>query len=163
MLKRMFKDFVKFLFIVLAPLCIGGIVYVVWRPYTSLLMFSWFEHLCLADYVLFLRNTFSYINAPYWFIDWFPNASWTFSFMTVMYWLWGKQVYKIKYFFILLPVFLGLTFELAQLFNLLPGTFDIGDILAHLVGALSAILIVKRFIFDDYCFSFPVMKETKEM
>lgn len=142
------KDFIKILLITALPLIIGSLVYISWRP-NNLLMFSWFEYLGVMNSILVVRNSLSSFNPPNWVIFWLPNALWSFSFMTILYWLWGKQNNKIKYFFLLLPFVFGFFMELGQLFNILPGTFDIGDIIAHLIGVLLAIFLIRIFIFHD--------------
>jgi len=129
--------------LIISPLLLGGLIYIGWRP-ESLLMFAWFEFLGIDNAVMILRTTLSQYDLPSWMIFWIPNGTWTFAFTASLALIWLQpenlaDYLRYRLFWILLPLIFGLTMEAGQLFQILPGTFCFGDIMAHLIGALTAL------------------------
>ena len=132
-------------FTIIVPLIAGGLVYIGWRPDT-LLMFPWFEFLGIKSEIYYIREFLSQFHLPEWVVFWLPNGTWTFAFTAALSFIWLDLENHRKFFWILIPLSLGITMEIGQFLNILPGTFCFGDILAHSFGAVTALLLI-NFIF----------------
>lgn len=131
------------IFVMIFPLIIGGSIYLFWRP-DSLLMFVWIDYLGLTDILMWIRGSLINYKLPDWILYNLPNGVWTYSFTALLVYLWVESTSWKKYLYMLTPLTLGFSFELGQYFNIIPGTFCIGDILAHLTGAfIGYVLIIK--------------------
>ena len=128
--------------IVTIPLIIGSIIYIGWRPATTL-MFSWFDRVGFLELIMELRALLSDYTIPDWLLYWGPNGTWTFSFTAALGFIWFTGESEHGKLWLLVPLIFGITIEFGQLLNYLPGTFCYGDIIAHGIGAFTAFIIVK--------------------
>ncbi|ACB84399.1 hypothetical protein [Natranaerobius thermophilus] len=128
--------------IVTIPLIIGSMIYIGWRP-ESTLMFFWFDRVGLLELIMQLRELLSYYTIPDWLLYWGPNGLWTLSFTAIMGFIWFTDEPKLGKLWLLVPIIFGITIELGQLMNILPGTFCYGDLIAHGIGAFTAFIILK--------------------
>jgi len=127
--------------VAIIPLIVGGIIYIIWRV-DSLLMFAWIESFGLTDFLTILRDNYKHYNIPTWALYNLPNGTWTYTFTFVMSYIWIKELSLKKYFYISLPLLLGVFFEFGQLIKIFPGVFCYGDILAHFGGASMGCLML---------------------
>lgn len=123
------------------PLMIGGLIYLLWRPET-LLMFVWADHLGVIDLVMLARVHAELYYLPNWALYNLPNGTWAYAFTATMTYLWVETYGPKKLLYILMPFFLGVFFEIGQYLNVIPGTFCLGDIVAHLLGATLGYLLI---------------------
>ena len=135
--------------LIVFPLIIGGLIYIGFRP-DNLLMFSWFQILGIDSVIFVLRDYLSQFDLLSWMIFWVPNGSWTFAFTAALTLIWLKSITPYKFIWITIPFILGITMEVGQLLNILPGTFCYGDIIAHTIGAFSAFIIAYYLIFGKF-------------
>lgn len=119
----------------LIALAAGGVVYLLWRPDT-LLMFLWLDSLGVSDILEPVRrNVREYFPPiPFWARDSLPNALWLFSGLVCLSSIWDKGSRLPLIFWSSILLLIAVLSELAQLMSLLPGTFDVNDVIA-LLGA----------------------------
>ncbi|SRR6266480_7531173 len=129
------------------PLVFGGCIYVLWRS-TSLLMFRWFDAAGLLPAIQEARLTASSVRShlPLWFLYSLPDAAWASCGVLIFAAIWSGSRHPARHFWVLLAPSLALGGEFAQLLRLLPGTFDIADVIAcTLLSAVSVALSNRLF------------------
>ena len=121
---------------------IGGLLYLIFRS-DNLIMFSWFNSLKLTDFIINLRNTYGNHNIYEWTKLNLPAGLWLFSYLLIMDTIWKKED-KIFYplFISFLPL-IALISEFMQLVHVIPGTFDIMDLLSYGISIALFILVKK--------------------
>ena len=123
----------------------GGITYLLFRPQT-LLMFHVTDALGLSAVINSMREGIS-SQLPEFIIYNLPGALWAASYiLTTEYFLYRQSVKTRILVAGIIPV-IGAVSELLQLTGLLPGTFDVADLLCYLVPYLlymSITLKIKR-------------------
>tara|TARA_B100001142_G_scaffold140149_1_gene141659 strand:- start:553 stop:999 length:447 start_codon:yes stop_codon:yes gene_type:complete len=127
---------------VLIPMLIGGGIYIIFRD-KNLLMFQWFELIGISDKIDYLRLYFSDQQMPYWVLFNFADGVWIYSFVSLMLIIWedANSVYR-YYWYILAPI-LGISAELGQYTNLVPGTFEVNDLIFCLIGSVLPFIFIK--------------------
>jgi len=90
-----------------------------------------------------IREFFSEYEIAEWIKFNLPDLLWVFGFTSVMLIIWNGIRSRIKIFYILLPVFIGLTSEFTQYFYPTFGTFDPKDLVFYSMGFLLSIIILK--------------------
>ena len=141
MSNNLFKSF-YFLFHVLFPVIVGGLIYTIYRD-ENILLFEWYNYLGISFYTLELRNFFNPQNL---FISNFltqnlPDGLWVYSFTSCMLLIWGKKNPINKYIYIIIPMLLSIFSELGQLFKFIRGTFDPLDLIFYLFFTIFSVLI----------------------
>lgn len=122
-------------------LIFGGFIYVIFRS-EDLLMFNWFRSLGLNNIVIKLRDGYGLMNIQDWVKYNMPAGLWLFSYMLVIDSIWDdSNSSAYKYFITILPVF-AIISEVMQFFQILPGTFDIMDVIIY-VFAIFLFLTIK--------------------
>lgn len=122
-------------------LIIGGAIYVLYRN-EHLLMFDWFQYLGISDYINRLRAEANGLSLYEWVKYSMPAGLWLFSYMFIIDSIWGKGSNALyKSFLYVLPV-LAILSELMQCIKILPGTFDIMDLISYVL-AIIVFLIIK--------------------
>lgn len=135
----------KFLLIFIAiPMFIGGMIYILFRP-ESLLMFKWFNYLDLTSLITKLRGNFSFLGSylPGWVVYSLPDGIWVFSLTAVMFKIWQNGALLSRLFWCSIGPILGVGGEIGQYFSVVPGTFDIADLVINVVSSLLAFYFVK--------------------
>ena len=126
-------------------LLMGGMTYLLFRPQT-LLMFHVTDALGLSAVINSMREGIS-SQLPEFIIYNLPGALWAASYiLTTEYFLYRQSVKTRILVAGIIPV-IGAVSELLQLTGLLPGTFDVADLLCYLVPYLlymSITLKIKR-------------------
>lgn len=129
-----------------STILLGGLIYVLFRS-PSILMFEWFDQINLSKYVLELRShidSFSLI-LPNWFLYSLPDGLWLFSCVSLLLIIWDNKVSKKNIFWILLMPIIAVSSELAQFMEIIPGTFDILDLIFYIAGSVLPILFFTNF------------------
>ena len=126
-------------------LLMGGMTYLLFRPQT-LLMFHVTDALGLSAVINSMRKGIS-SQLPEFIIYNLPGALWAASYiLTTEYFLYRQSVKTRILVAGIIPI-IGAVSELLQLTGLLPGTFDVADLLCYLVPYLlymSITLKIKR-------------------
>ena len=111
------------------PMLIGGFIYILFRE-KSLIMFSWFYSMGLDNLINSLRNSISFNNQiPGWIIYNFPDGIWIYSLTSLMLIVWSQNSSKLRHLWLYMGPVLGISAELGQLINIIPGTFDNTDLI----------------------------------
>lgn len=129
----------KKLLIAIGPVFLGGLIYIVYRVKT-LIMFDWFENYSkINDLVIFLRKNlvFKNISIPDWVLFSLPDALWLYSFTYIVLLLWDFKINKQSLLWISFPPLIGLFSELGQLIHIIPGTFDITDLIFLMIAIVA--------------------------
>lgn len=117
----------------LIALVVGSLIYIVFRS-KSLLMFQWFDAIHLTSAINQLRNNFSQVPIYSWIEFNMPAGLWLLSYLYIIDAIWGKEYMYLKRAFLLMLPILALSSEFLQLVKILPGTFDIFDVLCYILA-----------------------------
>ena len=130
-----------------ATLLLGGLIYILFRT-CSLKMFAWYEALGLSSLTIALRKlTFSSTHKiPEWVLFSLPDGLWIFSYVSLMLFIWSNTVSFKNLFWILSIPFLAIGSEIGQRLGLIPGTFDLPDLLLYIFGMSLPFLIFNKSI-----------------
>lgn len=127
------------------PVIVGGLIYLTYRT-DSLLMFGWFNKIGLSDTIDLLRSNqlLQNLTIPNWIKFSLPDALWLFSFNYILLTLWNFNLNRQSAFWLLLAPTIGLLSEIGQLIGVVPGTFDLVDLLLLLIATLILFLLVNN-------------------
>jgi len=131
----------------LLTLLIGGLIYLAFRT-DSLLMFKWFSAASIDTPIELIRGmTLTAKNSlPDWFLFSLPDGLWIFSYTSLVLLIWRNKINRENFFWIAIIPILIILSELGQLFNIVPGTFDLIDVLLYSLGAILPILIFTEYL-----------------
>lgn len=130
-----------------APLGVGGLIYILWRS-PSLLMFKWFDALGLTTLLMSMRSACSDVrsNIPDWVLYSLPDAAWLSSGFLLYAVIWSGSRCGARHFWVWVPPFLAVTGEFGQLFRVVPGTFDVTDVMVCIGAAAASYLVSRRLL-----------------
>ena len=123
-------------------LSMGGLVYISFRQDT-LKMFDWFDRVALSELVSRLRR-FTLPMAdffPNWFLYSVPDGLWLFSYLSILLVIWNNKISKHNVHWLLSVPAIAIVSEIGQWFGIVPGTFDVFDLLFYLAGTVLPILL----------------------
>ncbi|MFY9821038.1 MAG: hypothetical protein WAM82_06635 [Thermoanaerobaculia bacterium] len=128
---------------VVGPLLIGGIIYMIWRAET-LQMFRWFEFVHLESAIYTLREMYGGQGGqlPTWLLYSLPDAAWTYSLSMYMGLLWIDTSPRVAFSLAAIGPTLGIGAELGQALRIVPGTFDLADILLSAAAFIVSIMVL---------------------
>jgi hypothetical protein len=131
------------------PLVFGGAIYLLWRD-TSLLMFRWLEEIRLSQLILSARNSSAIqsIRLPEWVLYSLPNALWVLALVSAAGLLWRDTKRTWLTIAVVNAACLGVGGEVAQGFDLLPGTFSMTDFVLAAFGAAAGGVV--SFLGESY-------------
>lgn len=124
---------------------IGGFIYLFFRSHT-LNMFVWLRIINCEQFFQ-LREYNHNLKFLDFLIFSFPNGLWILSLLIILGLIWEKH----RIFFIIYSSFftgISILFEFFQKFGLIPGTFDIADILVLLIFHIVGFLIYEFIILE---------------
>lgn len=124
------------------PILFGGLIYVVSRAET-ILFFNCTKAIGIENEIKAIRGFFKDHQLSEWFKFNLPDLLWVFGFTSVMIVIWKNYKSKIKVFYIVLPLLIGISSELIQFYNPIYGTFDFNDIVCYILGTIMSIIILK--------------------
>lgn len=127
-----------------SSLAVGGLIYLFWRT-DDLLMFQWAKYLNAYDRILEVRLMAEIYRQhfPDWVLFSLPNGLWMFSYSCLLGLIWGNKdcLNFLKW---LLPVLIGfILIEAGQSVHVVPGTFDMLDVLLYIAGAIGGYFVIK--------------------
>jgi hypothetical protein len=120
-----------------ACLILGSAVYVLFRP-TTLLMFHWADALSLTHSVRSMRASASGLEnlLPAWFVFSLPFALWVLAYLFFIEAVWAhSKSWKRLVWFWCVPL-IAISAELAQVKNIIPGSFDWEDLAAIIFAVI---------------------------
>jgi hypothetical protein len=129
-----------FLFHILIPFLIGGLLYVSFRS-KSIRLFSWCETIGLSNYISIIRSVINPYkeSIPNWVYYSIPDGLWMYSFTSSYMMLWQKDIYYGKY-WLSFPFVFGWGIELSQGLGIIQGTFDVIDLTVYIIAVSFSIL-----------------------
>lgn len=109
-------------------------------------MFNWFENINISYYTDLIRLRFENIPINSWAKYNMPAALWLGSYLLIIDAIWESSTFRIPYlvFCYSLPV-IAILSEVLQLVHIIPGTFDILDIISYSLITI-IYLIFKRIL-----------------
>jgi len=117
------------------PVVFGGLIYIIFRT-EKLLMFHWFEYLRLSNEINFIKNLRNIYSFPGWFIYSLPDGLWIFSYTALTLEIWKFSITRDSSFWIFSIPIVAVSSEFLQLFRIIPGTFDLIDVIFYLLGII---------------------------
>lgn len=136
------KQFVCQSILSLFLLGVGGSIYLLFRPKT-LLMFKWVESLGLSEYIDQLRETVSGITLNHITLYSLPDGFWLASYIIVVNTIVSKNnKYNLLFWSFLLPL-IAIVFEFLQIPGIIPGVFDVFDLICYIVPLLTYLIYLK--------------------
>lgn len=131
----------------IATLLIGSLIYILFRS-STLKMFIWYEKLGITNQISRMRaKTFLYSNKlPDFLLYALPDGFWLFSYMSLILFLWKNELRRDNIFWVFILSIIAILSELGQLLKIIPGTFDIVDLLMYLLGTFLPFMIYKKSI-----------------
>ena len=137
------KQFICHSALSLFLLGVGGSIYILFRP-KSLLMFRWVESLGLNEYIDRLRDMVSGITLNHITLYSLPDGLWLASYIIVVNTIVSKENTKnLLFWSFLLPV-IAITFEILQIPGIIPGVFDVFDLICYIVPLLIYLIYLKH-------------------
>lgn len=126
---------------------VGGLIYLLFRT-STLTMFSWLKYFGLSETVNGFRNsTLAFGDKlPDWILLSLPDGLWVFSYVCLMLLVWHNSLNNKTFLWVLFAPLLAISSELGQLLGLIPGTFDIVDLILYLLGMTLPFIFFKNSI-----------------
>lgn len=123
------------IFLAVGCLLAGSTLYLLFRP-TTLLMFYWADSVGLMELVITMRAWVHGFDKylPTWVVYSLPFALWVFSYLFFIEGIWKNSTSSVRHvWFWCIPV-IAIAAELAQSTRIIPGSFDIGDMIALILA-----------------------------
>lgn len=138
----------------ISTLAFGTLIYIAFRC-ESLIVFSWLDKLYLKKAVYQLRFYIETLNVtlPNWFLFSLPDGLWVFSYVSFILFIWGNKLNPQNIFWIFSIPFIAIILEFGQYFKIIPGTYDLNDLIFYSLGTVLPI-----FIFN-FLFNFKFLKQ----
>ena len=133
------------LIIAMMALMVGGMIYVFFRP-ESIMMFKWFPFLgVLRKQVSFFHN----VHFPDYIVYSIPDGLWLLSYILLMGAIWNFKYQRCLFIIILLPIF-AIFHEIFQLYHLVPGYFDVLDLVVYVIATITglSILVLSNYMYE---------------
>lgn len=129
----------------LLTLLAGGFVYSMFRT-DNAYMFNWFGAVGIADLIYNMRDTFSQYSVYGWVKYNLPASLWLMAYLFAIAAIWNghRKSFYFK-FFIWLMTFMALMTEVLQFLDVIPGTFDITDVLSYAI-VTAIFFVVNKYI-----------------
>ena len=122
---------------------IGGLIYILFRS-EELLMFTWFKTAGVYNSIIEIRDYSNTIYLPNWIIHSLPDGIWIYSLTSFMILIWGPKIDGMQSIWLFIGPILGIGAELGQYLKIVPGTYDMIDLLFCIIASFSPFLILKR-------------------
>jgi hypothetical protein len=119
----------RVLLLVAAPLVLGALVYVAWRP-TDVVLVGWLP----AVIVHALRTTLGSWHLPRVIVESAPDLAWAWAFGAALALVWRARPWRAKAPWVAVGLIVAASAEIGQLWGVPPGTFDVMDLAAIVVG-----------------------------
>ena len=137
----MIRKVTNTLFYVVIPIIAGGLIYISWGE-STLLVFDWIEAINF-DMVFAYRDHIegSQEHLPNFLIYNIPDGLWVFAVTNSMLIIWDAEIRDNNLLWVLSGLLLAVPAELGQIafLSLVPGTFDVLDLLIYFIGFLSSL------------------------
>lgn len=119
---------------------LGILIYVFLRPTEARAVSSLLEVIPILNDLR--QITISY-NYPPWVLYNLPDFLWAYSFTLVVLSIWGFEYSKESIFWLSSIPLLTLGYEFSQYFGILPGTFDLMDVIFTVFAIIAGFITIK--------------------
>lgn len=137
------KQFIYEFILSFLLLGIGGSIYLLFRPKT-LLMFKWVESLGLSEHIDRLRDMVSHITLNHITLYSLPDGLWLASYIIVVNTIVSKNnKHNLLFWSLLLPL-IAIVFELLQIPGIIPGVFDLFDLICYIIPLIIYLIYLKH-------------------
>ncbi|MGC4079467.1 MAG: hypothetical protein QM702_20990 [Rubrivivax sp.] len=128
----------------MVSLVIGSLLYLLARP-ANLLVFGWIGSLGLSGPLMRLRETLAPLARalPAWVLFSLPNALWAYAFTVAMSHMWSHKLSRASLPWLAVGPVISIGAELGQGIGLVPGTFDLVDLLTVVIACVAALRRVR--------------------
>lgn len=156
-MKYLLDDFFTkklFLLHIFLPIAIGSLIYIFLRE-DNILVFQIFKLIGVYEIIDTMRNaTMTYREViPEWIYYSLPDGLWVYSLNVFCLLFTGYYLEFKNSIFSFIGIFLGLGSEIFQYFKLIPGTFDILDLIICFLGVVFAFITYsfrKKYYLKEY-------------
>jgi hypothetical protein len=126
----------------LFTLLIGSFIYISFRQDT-LILFDWLREIGVFEFIAGYRHyTLPFAdNIPDWILYSLPDGLWLFSYISFALIIWDNKISKYSFFWIIIVPIIAICSEIGQLFNIIPGTYDLVDIFIYVIFYILAVQI----------------------
>ena len=122
-----------------SALSLGGAIYLAYRTRT-LVVFDLLDSLHLSWLVMLFRSD-NNNNIPEWVKFSLPDGLWVFTYVVYVGIVYSFKIDRCKFMMAVLPL-IGLGSEFLQYVSVVPGTFDVLDLLAYSLGGLFGLVYI---------------------
>jgi hypothetical protein len=129
----------RVLLLVVVPLVLGAVVYIAWRP-ADVVLAGWLP----AGVVRPLHATLGAWHPPRIVIDSVPDLAWAWAFGAALALVWGKERWRAKGPWLAVGLVVAASAEIGQLWGVPPGTFDVVDLVAIVIGYILGVTVASR-------------------
>lgn len=129
---------------VFVPIMLGSLIYVFLRE-DNILIFQIFKFIGIYDMIDALRTyTMEWRSfIPEWIYYSLPDGLWVYSLNVFCLFFTGYYIDSKTFIFPFVGIFLGVGSEVFQYLKIIPGTFDILDLVVCLIGVIAAFILYK--------------------
>ena len=124
-----------------ASLLTGATIYLLFRS-KSLLGFAMLNRIGVEPWVNRLRNCTAGVNLPEVIIFALPGGLWALSYILIIDSIIGKHSRSTRLFWASVIPLLGIGSELLQAFGILPGTFDLWDLVCYTLPYIIYLIVI---------------------
>jgi len=130
----------KYLLNIVLPVFLGITVYTLWGS-KHLIIYRWLGD-SVSGNISRIQNSSAIqnIKVPNWIKYNVPDGLWLYSLTTLIIFIWQKKLNIYSLPWILLCPFLAFGSEIGQGLKIIPGTFDVIDLLAYSLATVAASL-----------------------
>jgi hypothetical protein len=123
-------------------LVLGMVIYLLFRNFNGMLIFSWITKPIFLETILVPLKPSVFTNILRYNI---PDMLWFVSAILFFRFIWFYNI-KVQNVYIICFYIIGFVFEISQLSEIIPGTFDLLDLLFMGIGAFIEGFLYKLFI-----------------
>lgn len=125
-------------------LLVGGLLYVTFRT-DELLMFKVIDALGLGDVTASYRSSVNLV-LPAWVVYCLPGALWSAAYILLADVIMRNHTVKERLVAASIIPMIGLLSELLQITGLMPGTFDVIDVVAYTLPYVLYVIVIKTIV-----------------
>ena len=116
-------------------LILGAFTYFMTRS-ESVYLNQWMVDFGLGSVLQFFQAQVNNADIPHWMIYSLPDALWMLALTLFILMIWDFKLHKRSIPWIALAIIIGILFEIAQRFHMIPGRFDVIDLISIMLAAL---------------------------
>jgi len=108
-------------------------------------MFAWLDWLGLTDFIVKSRAIVSFKSGGFVLFA-LPDGLWLFSYLSLMLYIWKNKIDGSNLGWLCAVPVLAIASEFGQFTGVVPGTFDVADVLMYLAASVLPFVIYRKSI-----------------